>query len=113
MIRVLMDWALGERAIVVGAALLLIVAGLYSFHELDIEAYPDPVQPGIEITTQPLGYSAEEVEKLATIPLESVWRECATSRQYEPSPSLVYPTLNYTSAGTATTTGIGLRRLTG
>lgn len=65
-----MDWALSERVIVVGLALLLIIAGLYSFHELDIEAYPDPVQPDIEITTQPFGYSAEEVEKLATIPLE-------------------------------------------
>jgi heavy metal efflux system protein len=70
MITILMDWALSERVIVVGLALLLVVAGLYSFHELDIEAYPDPVQPDIEITTQPFGYSAEEVEKLATIPLE-------------------------------------------
>jgi heavy metal efflux system protein len=70
MITVLMDWALSERVIVVGLALLLVVAGLYAFHELDIEAYPDPVQPDIEITTQPFGYSAEEVEKLATIPLE-------------------------------------------
>ncbi len=65
-----MEWALGERPVVVGLALLLMVAGLYSFHELDIEAYPDPVQPEVEITTQPFGYSAEEVEKLATIPLE-------------------------------------------
>ncbi|MBV8361986.1 MAG: efflux RND transporter permease subunit, partial [Deltaproteobacteria bacterium] len=70
MITILMDWALSERVIVVALALLLVAAGLYSFHELDIEAYPDPVQPDIEITTQPFGYSAEEVEKLATIPLE-------------------------------------------
>ena len=65
-----MDWALSERPIVVGLAFLLIIAGLYAFHEMDIEAYPDPVQPRIELTTQPFGYSAEEVEKLATIPLE-------------------------------------------
>jgi cobalt-zinc-cadmium resistance protein CzcA len=65
-----MDWALSERPIVIGLALLLVIAGLYAFHELDIEAYPDPVQPDIELTTQPFGYSAEEVEKLATIPLE-------------------------------------------
>ena len=39
------------------------------FRELD-EAYPDPVQPRVEIITQPLGLSAEEVEKFATIPLE-------------------------------------------
>src|ERR1700691_5336200 len=70
MIRILMDWALRERAIVLGLALLLIVAGLYAFRGLDIEDYPDPVQPRIELTTQPFGYSSEEVEKLATIPLE-------------------------------------------
>ena len=70
MIRFLMDLALGERAIVLGLALMLVLAGLYSFHELDIEAYPDPIQPRIEIITQPLGLSAEEVEKITTVPLE-------------------------------------------
>jgi cobalt-zinc-cadmium resistance protein CzcA len=70
MIRILMDLALGERAIVLGLALLLVLAGVYSFHELDIEAYPDPVQPRVEIITQPIGLSAEEVEKLTTVPLE-------------------------------------------
>lgn len=70
MIRVLMDWSLNQRALVVGLALLLVAGGVLAFHQLDIEAYPDPVQPEVEITTQPLGYSAEEVEKLATIPLE-------------------------------------------
>jgi heavy metal efflux system protein len=70
MIRLLMDVALVQRALVLGMALLLVIAGVYSFHELDIEAYPDPVQPRIELTTQPFGYSAEEVEKLATVPLE-------------------------------------------
>jgi len=70
MIKILMDLALRMRLIVVGAAVLLAIAGLYSFRELDIEAYPDPVQPRVEIITQPLGLSAEEVEKIATIPLE-------------------------------------------
>ena len=71
MIRILMDWALsGARDRSWGSRCSLSSAGLYSFRELDIEAYPDPVQPRIELTTQPFGYSAEEVEKLATIPLE-------------------------------------------
>jgi Cu/Ag efflux pump CusA len=43
MIKILMDLALRMRLIVVGAAVLLAIAGLYSFRELDIEAYPDPV----------------------------------------------------------------------
>jgi heavy metal efflux system protein len=70
MIQALMDLALRERVVVVVAALALTLAGLYCFRELDIEAYPDPVQPRVEIVTQPLGLSAEEVEKIATIPLE-------------------------------------------
>ena len=70
MIRILMDVALGERMVVLGLAILLLFAGIYSFHELDIEAYPDPVQPRVEIITQPSGQGAEEVEKLTTVPLE-------------------------------------------
>jgi heavy metal efflux system protein len=65
-----MDVALDQRIIVLGFALMLVIAGIYSFHSLDIEAYPDPVQPRVEIITQPLGLSAEEVEKIATVPLE-------------------------------------------
>jgi cobalt-zinc-cadmium resistance protein CzcA len=70
MITALMALALRERVVVVGLALLLLLAGAYSFSELDIEAYPDPVQPMIEVLTLPNGLSAEEVEKLVTVPTE-------------------------------------------
>jgi heavy metal efflux system protein len=70
MITRLMDFALRERVVVVGMALLLALAGIYSFHELDIEAYPDPVQPRVEVLALPNGLSAEEVEKLVTVPIE-------------------------------------------
>ncbi len=65
-----MGLALGERVIVLGLAAALAAAGLYSFAQLDIEAYPDPVQPMVEVLTQPNGLSAEEVERIVTIPLE-------------------------------------------
>ncbi len=51
-------------------ALLIVALGLYSYKQLDIEAYPNPVPPMIEIITQPGGWSAEEVERYVTIPLE-------------------------------------------
>src|SRR5260370_27405377 len=70
MIKDVMDVVLNEGVMVIVVALALAVAGAYCFGQLDIEAYPDPVQPRIEIITQPLGLSAEEVEKIATIPLE-------------------------------------------
>ena len=65
-----MALALRERVVVVGLAIMLLLAGAYSFSQLDIESYPDPVQPRVEVITQPIGFSAEEVEKLATVPLE-------------------------------------------
>ncbi len=70
MLRALMHLALGQRVVVLGTALLLALAGVWSFYELDIEAYPDPVQPVITVLAQPAGLSAEEVEKLVTVPLE-------------------------------------------
>ena len=65
-----MALALRERVVVIGIALMLLLSGIYSFSKLDIEAYPDPVQPMIEVLTLPNGLSAEEVEKLVTVPTE-------------------------------------------
>ena len=70
MIQALMALALRERIVVIGIALMLLLAGIYSFSQLDIEAYPDPVQPMVEVLTLPNGLSAEEVEKLVTVPTE-------------------------------------------
>jgi cobalt-zinc-cadmium resistance protein CzcA len=56
----------------VGALVAVILAGgVWAFKDLDIEAYPDPVQPRVEVITQPTGWSAEEVERYITIPLET------------------------------------------
>ena len=51
-------------------ALLLIITGIYCLKTLDIEAYPDFTNPIVQVITQMPGKSAEEVERLATIPLE-------------------------------------------
>src|SRR5580658_4440282 len=70
MIQALMALALRERVVIIGIAMVLAIAGIYSFGQLDIEAYPDPVQPMTEVLTLPVGLSAEEVEKLVTVPTE-------------------------------------------
>ena len=48
----------------------LFAAGIFSFAKLNIEAYPDPVPPLVDIVTQSTGQSAEEIERYITIPLE-------------------------------------------
>jgi cobalt-zinc-cadmium resistance protein CzcA len=72
MIRKVVDFALDKRLFVLAFALLLIVGGLYAFHELPIEAYPDVADNYVEIVTQWPGISAEQMEQQITIPLEIV-----------------------------------------
>ena len=49
----------------------LVVAGIFSYRQLDIEAYPNPVPPLVEVIALPNGMSAEDVERYVTIPLET------------------------------------------
>src|ERR1700742_4963219 len=56
--------------VVFAIALVVVVAGVYCYAQLDIEAYPNPVPPMVEVITQPSGSSAEEVERYVTIPIE-------------------------------------------
>ena len=70
MIQRLVAAALRAPFFVLVLALALIAAGLGAYSKLDIEAYPNPVPPLVEIITQPDGWSAEEVERYVTVPLE-------------------------------------------
>jgi heavy metal efflux system protein len=72
MIRKLVDFALGNRFLVLAAALLLFAWGGISFHQLPVEAYPDVADNYVEIVTQWPGISAEQMEQQITIPLEIV-----------------------------------------
>src|SRR5499427_2175352 len=71
MVRTIVNIALKTQPVVIFLAVVLLAAGLYAYSQLDIEAYPNPVAPMIEIITQPEGWSAEEVERYVTIPLET------------------------------------------
>ncbi|MGO9065017.1 MAG: efflux RND transporter permease subunit [Myxococcaceae bacterium] len=70
MIQKLVAAALRQSTIVVVLALALVAGGLLAYARLDVEAYPNPVAPMVEVITQPVGLSAEEVERYVTIPLE-------------------------------------------
>jgi heavy metal efflux system protein len=49
---------------------MVLIGGAASFLSLNIEAYPDPVPPLVDVVTQSTGQSAEEIERYITIPLE-------------------------------------------
>jgi cobalt-zinc-cadmium resistance protein CzcA len=72
MIQALVDSALNNRFLVLAIALVLLLGGAVSFHQLPVEAYPDVADNYVEIITQWPGISAEQVEQQVTIPLEIV-----------------------------------------
>jgi cobalt-zinc-cadmium resistance protein CzcA len=70
MIQRLVAFALRMPMIVLCTAALIIIGGGYAYKQLNVEAYPNPIPPMVEIITQPEGWSAEEVERYITVPLE-------------------------------------------
>jgi cobalt-zinc-cadmium resistance protein CzcA len=70
MIARLVEISLVQRILLCALGLALLFGGLYSFHLLDIIAYPDPSPPMVELITQNPGWSAEEIERQITIPIE-------------------------------------------
>ena len=67
----LVAFAVSRRFLMVGLFAVIIIGGLVAFQELNIEAYPDPTPPMVDIVTQSPGLSAEEIERYITIPLET------------------------------------------
>jgi cobalt-zinc-cadmium resistance protein CzcA len=66
----IIEFALRFRALMVALYVLVMVGGIVAFLQLNIEAYPDPVPPLVDIVTQNPGQSAEEIERYITIPIE-------------------------------------------
>jgi len=66
----LINFALKQRMLMLAIMVLVFVAGIFGFTRLNIEAYPDPVPPLVDIIAQSPGQSAEEIERYITIPIE-------------------------------------------
>jgi heavy metal efflux system protein len=67
----LVAFAVNRRFMMVGLFAAVLIGGLVAFQQLNIEAYPDPTPPMVDIVTQSPGLSAEEIERYITIPLET------------------------------------------
>ncbi len=70
MISKIIQWSVHNPLIVMLMTIALGAAGAYSFSQVNVEAYPDPAPAIVEVIAQYPGRSAEEMERLVTIPLE-------------------------------------------
>lgn len=68
--RWLVELCLRQRFVVLGLALVLVVAGAVMTRDASFDAFPEFAPPRVEIQTEAPGLSSEEVEALVTTPLE-------------------------------------------
>src|SRR6201995_5185903 len=67
----LIAFALKHRLLMLSLFIGVMIGGLLAFRQLNIEAYPDPTPPMVDVVTQSPGLSAEEDEGYITIPIET------------------------------------------
>src|SRR5215510_3014486 len=67
----LIAFSLRNRVLMILLFVVILGGGIIAFRQLNIEAYPDPTPPMVDVITQVPGLSAEEVERYITIPIES------------------------------------------
>jgi heavy metal efflux system protein len=63
-------FALEQPLLIVLLSVALAAAGIWAYEALPMDAYPDLSPPYVEIISQWPGHSAEEVERLITVPVE-------------------------------------------
>src|SRR6202012_4314461 len=69
-LRGIIGLSLKNKYLVLFLSGVLIIVGIITFRQMPIEAYPDVTSTQIVVISQWPGQSAEQVEKLVTIPVE-------------------------------------------
>ena len=71
----MMRWIIGTslrlRLVVVGIAAAVVAVAIVQLHDAPVDVLPEFTPPYVEVQTEALGLSAEEVEQLVTVPLEA------------------------------------------
>ncbi len=70
MMHSIVAWSLRNRRMVIAMTLAMMVVGVWRLNDAKVDELPEFSPPTVEVQTEALGLSAEEVEQLITVPIE-------------------------------------------
>lgn len=71
MLNKIIRFSLQNRLLILVAAVLLVVGGIYTTTQTEVDVFPDLNAPTVVVMTEANGMAAEEVEQLVTFPIET------------------------------------------
>ncbi len=71
MLDKLISFSLRNKYLILISSLVLVLVGLYTVSQMDIDVFPDLTAPTVVVMTDAHGMAAEEVERLVTFPIET------------------------------------------
>jgi len=74
MLERLIAYTLKQKGMIIFAALVIVVFGVYSYSKLPIDAFPDVTNIQVEVVSHADGLSAVEIERNVTYPIEMAMR---------------------------------------
>ncbi len=71
MLNRIIQYSLDNRMLIIFLSLMLVIGGLFTARDMEIDVFPDLTAPTVVVLTDAHGMAAEEVEALVTFPIES------------------------------------------
>ncbi|MFC2104606.1 efflux RND transporter permease subunit [Bacteroidota bacterium] len=71
MLDKIIKFSLNNKFFVLLGAIILMIAGVYTAREMDVDVFPDLTAPTVVVMTDAHGMAAEEVERMVTFPIET------------------------------------------